>query len=71
MATITIDATNPSATINLAVLKSLLDKLLELDRRNSLNLGTDEYVLLNELRFAVTTGVPSANVVSQIVLTYT
>jgi hypothetical protein len=71
MAAITIDATTPSTTINLAVLQKLLERLLELSKRNSIVLGKDEFVLLNELRYAVTTGVGSTNTVSQIVLTYT
>lgn len=70
MATVTIDSTTPSASINLAVLKSLIDKLLDLADRKSLVLGTDEYVLLNELRYAVTTGVPSTNIVTGITITY-
>lgn len=70
MATVTIDSTTPSASINLAVLKSLIDKLLDLADRKSLVLGTDEYVLLNELRYAVTTGVPSTNTVTGITITY-
>ena len=70
MATLTINATTPSASTNLAVLLKLVDKIQALAERNTLVLGTDEYVLLNELRFAVTTGLPSANVISQIVITY-
>lgn len=70
MAAVTIDSTTPSATVNIAVLLKLVDKLLDLADRNSLVIGKDEYILLNELRFAVTTGVPSANTVTSIAITY-
>lgn len=71
MATVTINSTTPSATVNLAVLMSLIDKLQTMAERNQIVLGTDEYALLNELRFANTTGLHSTNVISQIVITYT
>lgn len=71
MATIVIGAATPSATVNIAVLKKVLDKILEADRRNApVQIAPDEYILLNEIRFAVTTGVPSANVVSAVTMTY-
>lgn len=71
MATIVIDATNPSTTNNINVLKSALDKILESARENApVNIAPDEYVLLNEIRFAVATGIPSANVVTAVTMTY-
>ena len=71
MSTVAIDATHPSATINLAVLKKCLERILEADRRNQpVTLSPDEYILLNEIRYAVTTGVGSTNVVSAVTMTY-
>lgn len=71
MATITIDASNPSASINIATLKSCIGNILEADRRGAAYmLAPDEYLLLNEILFAVTTGVPSANTVTAVVMTY-
>ncbi len=72
MSTIAIDSTHPSSTINISVLLNLIDKLLEADRRNSPlpTLAVDEYILLNEIRFAVTTGIPSTNTVTTVTMTY-
>lgn len=72
MATITINSSSPSTTINLAVLLKLIDKLLEADRLNAPlpGLAPDEYLLLNEIRFAVATGVPSSNTVTAVAMTY-
>lgn len=71
MSTIAIDSTHPTTTINLAVLMSLLDKILEADRRNSaVSLAPDEYILINNIRFASTTGVPAANTVTAVTMTY-
>ena len=71
MATITIDATNPSTTVNVSVLKNCLANILEADRRGgSYTLAPDEYVLLNEILFAVSTGVPSTNTVTAVQMTY-
>lgn len=70
MATVTIDASNPSTTVNLAVLKSALDKLLDAADVNSYDLAPDEYILINELRYATTTGIGGANVISAITITY-
>lgn len=70
MSTLDIDATHPSSSINLSVLLKLLDKLLDLADRNSIVIGKDEYILLNEMRWAVTTGVGSTNTVSNIQITY-
>lgn len=71
MATITIDASNPSTSVNIAVLKSALDKILEAARRNDrVMISSDEYIVLNEIRFAVATGVPSANTVTAVQMTY-
>ncbi len=70
MATVTIDATTPSATVNFAVLRALAARLLELSRRNSLSLGTDEYTLLWEIVNASTDGVTATGTTTQAVLTY-
>ncbi len=72
MSTIAINSTSPSTTINLAVLLNLIDKLLEADRKNAPlpGLAPDEYILLNEIRFAVTTGNPSTNTVTAVTMTY-
>lgn len=71
MSTLTIDSTHPSASINLATLKSVIDKVLEAARRNGyITLAPDEYLLLNEIRFAATDGNPTANTVSSITITY-
>lgn len=73
MASLTIDSTHPSATINLATLKNCLGKLLEADKRGGVlpNLAPDEYVLLNELLMATTDGTPSAtNNITSIVINY-
>jgi len=72
MSTIAINSTSPSTTINLAVLLKLIDKLLQADRTNSPlpGLAADEYILLNEIRFAVSTGIPSANTVTAVTMTY-
>ena len=71
MATIVIDATTPSASVNLAVLKKALDKLIDAHKTNGVvKLADDEFRLVNEIRYAVTTGVASANVVSAVTMTY-
>ena len=71
MATIAIDATTPSVTVNLAVLKKALDKIIDAHKINGVvKLADDEFRLINEIRYAVTTGVASANVVSAVTMTY-
>ena len=69
MATVTIDATNPSSTVNWAVLRNLALKICELDRRNSLQLGTVEYTLLWELATGATDG-KTGGTSTQAVVTY-
>jgi hypothetical protein len=71
MSTLTIDATTPSASVNLAVLRSTLGRILEKARRHEISLGKDEYQLLYELCNATTTGSGSGGTISQIVITYT
>lgn len=71
MATIAINATTPSTTVNLAVLKKALDKIIDAHKINGVvRLADDEFLLINEIRYAVTTGVASANVVSAVTMTY-
>jgi hypothetical protein len=71
MSTIAIDATNPSTTVNLAVLKKALDKIIDAHKINGpVTLANDEFILINEIRFAVSTGVASARVVSAVTMTY-
>jgi hypothetical protein len=69
MSTTTIDASNPSATVNLPVLKSALNRLLEADRRNGSVLGPDEYMLLWALANGPTDGA-TAGTVTSIAITY-
>lgn len=71
MATLTIDATTPSTTVNLAVLKNALDKIIGAHKINGVvRLADDEFQLINEIRYAVTTGLPSTNTVSSLTITY-
>lgn len=71
MATLTIDSTTPSAAVNLAVLKNALDKIIDAHKINGVvRLADDEFRLINEIRFAVTTGLPSTNTVSSLTITY-
>lgn len=71
MSTIAIDSTTPSASVNLAVLNKALDKIIDAHRTNSvIRLADDEFRLVNEIRYAVTTGAGSANVVSAVTMTY-
>jgi len=69
MATVTIDASTP-ATGSLATLLRALDNILKEADNHQRPIGADEYQVINELRFAVTTGAKSTNAVSQIVITY-
>ena len=73
MATLTINATTPSTTVNLNTLKSLIDKILTNDRSGGapLRFAPDELAILTELRHAVTTNVPTSTyTVSSITVTY-
>lgn len=71
MATLTINSTTPSTTVNLAVLKNALDKIIDAHKINGVvRLADDEFRLINEIRFAVTTGLPSTNTVSSLTITY-
>ena len=70
MSTVTIDASTPSATVNWAVLKSCCNRILELARRNSIQLGSDEYTLLWEIVNASTDGKTATGVTTQAVITY-
>jgi len=69
MATVTIDATTPSASVNWPTLRNLALKLCELDRRNSISLGADEYALLWELATGATDGATTGTS-TQAVVTY-
>lgn len=70
MATVTIDSTNPSSTVNFAVLRACCLRILELARRNSIQLGTDEYTLLWEVANGATDGKTATGTTTQAVLTY-
>lgn len=71
MSTVTVDSTHPSATVNLAVLQSFLGRCLEHTRANRpVRVAQDEYVLLNELLNATTTGVSAGNTVTSITITF-
>lgn len=70
MATVTIDASTPSASVNYAVLKSTVDKILEMHRRGQINVGADGYRLLFELVYASTDGKTNTGTTSQAVVTY-
>lgn len=70
MATVTIDATTPSTTVNFAVLKRAVDKILDAARTNRIQLGADEYALLFEIAYAGTDGKTAAGTTSQAVITY-
>lgn len=70
MATVTINSTTPSTSVNWAVLRRCCDKLLELARRNSIQLGTDEYALLWELVYGATDGKTATGTTTQAVVTY-
>lgn len=72
MATLTINSTTPSAAVNLDTLHSAIDKILTADRINQpINLSPDEAQILCELKYAVTTGVPTSTyTVTSIAITY-
>lgn len=71
MATIAINASTPSASVNINVLKNALDKIIDAHKINGVvRLADDEFRLINEIRYAVTTGVASANVVTAVTMTY-
>lgn len=73
MSTLAINSTSPSTAINLAVLMALIDRLLEAADKNAAPrlLSNDEYLLLNAIRWAVTTGTKtSGNTVSAVTMTY-
>lgn len=70
MATVTIDSTTPSSTVNWAVLRNLADKLLEMARRNQIQLAPDEYALLWEVVYAATDGKTATGTTTQAVITY-
>lgn len=70
MATVTIDATTPSASVNWAVVRSICLKLCEKARRNQIQLGADEYALLWELATASTDGKTVTGTTTQAVITY-
>lgn len=70
MATVTIDATTPSATVNFAVLRAVCNRILEKARRNEFKLAPDEYTLLWEIVNASTDGKTVTGTTTQAVLTY-
>lgn len=71
MSTIAINSTTPSTTVNLAVLKKALDKIIDAHKINGVvRLADDEFLLINEIRYAVTTGVASTNTVTAVTMTY-
>ena len=71
MATVMINATTPSTAVNINVLKNALDKIIDAHKINGVaRLADDEFLLINELRYAVTTGVGSTNTVTTITVTY-
>jgi hypothetical protein len=69
MATVTIDATNPSAAVNFAVLRNCIGKMLEAARSNVVTLAPDEYQLLWEMYTGATDG-KTAGTSTQAVVTY-
>lgn len=73
MATLTINSTTPSTSVNLNTLKSVIDKILTADRTGGtpLRFAQDELAILTELRYAVTTNIPTSTyTVSSITVTY-
>jgi len=70
MATNTINSSTLTSgqDVTLATLKKCLDRLLDLAERNQIQLGVDEYQLLNAIRYGTTTG---SGTVTAVVMTYT